>query len=160
MPARKSSHGVLSPRLVRNSKSRQRLREPLLAGFELLRSHESRSSACRDCWEPLFVIANPLTRAVRLVFALERLPWPALNYHHRCPWFCDASTGDCRRRLRLGVPFHIPERNYFCQKPWSMPPWIQMAKVPCPGIFIGGWAITPPAFTAAATAASMSSTSQ
>ncbi len=36
MPARKSSNGVLSPRLVRNSKSRQRLREPLLAGFELL----------------------------------------------------------------------------------------------------------------------------
>jgi hypothetical protein len=27
---------ILSPRLVRNSKSRQRLREPLLAGFELL----------------------------------------------------------------------------------------------------------------------------
>ena len=60
----------------------------------------------------------------------------------------------------FGVLFHIPERDYFCQKPCSMPPWIQMAKVPCPGIFIGGWAITPPAFTAAATAASMSSTSQ
>src|SRR5262245_30827905 len=35
-PARKNSIAVLSPRLVRNSKSRQRLREPLLAGFELL----------------------------------------------------------------------------------------------------------------------------
>src|SRR5262249_23124377 len=35
-PARKSSNRVHSPRLVRNSKSRQRLREPLLAGFELL----------------------------------------------------------------------------------------------------------------------------
>ena len=35
-PLRKSSIAVLSSRLVRNSKSRQRLREPLLAGFELL----------------------------------------------------------------------------------------------------------------------------
>ena len=35
-PARKSSIDVLSPRLVRNSKFRQRLREPLLARFELL----------------------------------------------------------------------------------------------------------------------------
>jgi hypothetical protein len=34
IPATKSSIAVLSPRLVRNSKSRQRLREPLLAGFD------------------------------------------------------------------------------------------------------------------------------
>jgi hypothetical protein len=24
----------------------------------------------------------------------------------------------------FGVPVHIPARNYFCQKPWSMPPWM------------------------------------
>ena len=24
----------------------------------------------------------------------------------------------------FGVPFHIPAGNYFCQKPWSMPPWM------------------------------------
>jgi hypothetical protein len=35
-PPMKGSIGVLSPRLVRNSKSRQRLLEPLLAGFEIL----------------------------------------------------------------------------------------------------------------------------
>jgi len=35
-----------------------------------------------------------------------------------------------------------------------------MANVPWPGITIGGWAISPPAFTAAAIAASMLSTSQ
>src|SRR5437763_459347 len=45
-PLRKSSNGVRSPRLVRNSKSRQRLREPLLMGFELL-VRLTQFSACK-----------------------------------------------------------------------------------------------------------------
>ena len=43
MPAIKSSIAVMSSRLIGNSKSRQRLAEPLLAGFEFL--HERPSSA-------------------------------------------------------------------------------------------------------------------